>query len=225
MNDGAVNIFPVGGTGELDWAVLEEGIDLDNLYEGTYNITAVDESGCVEDTSFTVGALEVTDMEVFMLSSAVTCWNEEDGTATASVVGGHFPIVYLWSDALAQSTPTATGLSEDTYSVVILDDVGCTISASVAVDPTVGCLFIADALTPNGDGYNDEWIVGGLEYFPSATGSVFNRYGQLLFESVGYTERWDGRFNNAPLAVADYYYVIDFSNGSDPITGTVTLKY
>jgi len=55
--------------------------------------------------------------------------------------------------------------------------------------------------------------------------SVFNRYGQLLFNSVGYQEPWNGRYNNAPLPVADYYYVIEFSNGNEPITGTVTIKY
>jgi gliding motility-associated-like protein len=47
----------------------------------------------------------------------------------------------------------------------------------------------------------------------------------LLFNSLGYVERWDGRFNNAPLPVADYYYVIDFNGELEQITGTVTLKY
>jgi gliding motility-associated-like protein len=225
MNDGEVNIFPTGGTGDVTWEVLEQGIDLLNLYEGIYNITAIDSTGCVEDTAFVVAAEVDTDMLINMLSSPVTCWNEQDGTATASVVGGYQPIEYLWSDELAQTTATATGLYEDTYSVVVTDSLGCTLTRVVTVDPTIGCFFIAEAITPNGDGYNDEWIVGGLEFFPTAKVIVFNRWGQELFRSIGYKERWDGRYNNAPLPVADYYYVIEFAAGRDPITGTVTLKY
>lgn len=225
MDDGAANIFPVGGTGVLAWEIFPEGLDLDNLSEGEYAVTVVDAVGCTEDTTFMVGAEEVTDMTVAMLSSPVTCWNESDGTATASVTGGYAPITYLWSDPSAQTNATATGLPEDMYAVVITDSLGCTITRTVEVEPTVGCLFIAEAVTPNGDGYNDEWIVGGLEYFPSARVTVFNRYGQVLFESQGYETRWDGRYNNAPLPMADYYYSIEFSNGDAPITGTVTLKY
>ena len=96
---------------------------------------------------------------------------------------------------------------------------------AAAFVPTIGCFFIAEAITPNGDGYNDEWIVGGLEYFPAAEGRVFNRWGQQVFYSQGYQERWDGRYNNAPLPMADYYFVIEFAGDKDPITGTVTLKY
>lgn len=225
MFDGEVNIFPIGGTGDITWEVLEQGIDLLNLYEGIYNITAIDSTGCVEDTTFVVAAEEDTDMLINMLSSPVTCWNEQDGTATASVVGGHQPIEYLWSDELAQTTATATGLYEDTYSVVVTDSLGCTLTRVVTVDPTIGCFFIAEAITPNGDGYNDEWIVGGLEFFPTAKVMVYNRWGQELFRSIGYKERWDGRYNNAPLPMADYYYVIEFAGDRDPITGTVTLKY
>lgn len=225
MNDGAANIFPIGGTGALTWDVFPEGIDLDNLLEGEYAVTVVDAIGCTEDTVFVVDAAETTDMVVAMLSSQVTCWNEEDGTATASVTGGYAPISFVWSDDLAQTTATATGLPEDVYSVVITDSLGCTLTRTVEVEPTIGCLFIAEAVTPNGDGYNDEWIVGGLEYFPSARVTVFNRYGQVLFESQGYETRWDGRYNNAPLPMADYYYTIEFANGNAPITGTVTLKY
>ena len=225
MNDGEVNIFPIGGTGDITWDVLEEGIDLLNLYEGIYNVTAIDSTGCIEDSAFTVAADVDTDMIINMLSSPVTCWNEQDGTATASVVGGFQPIEYLWSDEGAQTTATATGLYEDTYSVVVTDSLGCTLTRVVTVDPTIGCFFIAEAITPNGDGYNDEWIVGGLEFFPTAEVRVFNRWGQQMFYSRGYQERWDGRYNNAPLPVADYYYVIEFAGDKDPITGTVTLKY
>jgi gliding motility-associated-like protein len=225
MNDGAANIFPIGGTGGVTWELLTPGIDLDNLFEGVYEVVAVDGIGCSVDTFFVVSAEEVTDMVIEMLASPVSCWNQVDGTATASVTGGYFPISYVWSDALAQTTATATGLAEDTYVVVVTDSLGCTLSETVVVEPTVGCFFIADALTPNGDGYNDEWVVGGLEFFPDAQVSVFNRYGQLLFNSVGYQEPWNGRYNNAPLPVADYYYVIEFSNGNEPITGTVTIKY
>lgn len=225
MSDGAVNVFPIGGTGDITWEIAQEGIDLLNLFEGVYNVMAVDSTGCIEDTAFVVGAEEVTDMILNMLSSPVTCWNEQDGTATASVVGGYQPVEFLWSDDLAQSTATATGLYEDMYSVVVTDSLGCTLTDVVSVDPTIGCFFIAEALTPNGDGYNDEWIVGGLEYFPTATVKVYNRWGQELFNSIGYTQRWDGRYNNAPLPVADYYYVIEFAESQDPITGTVTLKY
>ena len=225
MNDGEVNIFPIGGTGDITWEVLEEGLDLLNLYEGVYTITAIDSIGCIEDTAFTIAAEVDTDMLINMLSSPVTCWNEQDGTATASVVGGFQPIEYLWSDEDAQTTATATGLYEDTYSVVVTDSLGCTLTRVVTVEPTIGCFFIAEAITPNGDGYNDEWIVGGLEYFPAADVRVYNRWGQQVFYSQGYQIRWDGRYNNAPLPMADYYYVIEFAGDKDPITGTVTLKY
>ena len=225
MSDGAVNVFPIGGTGDITWEIAQEGIDLFNLYEGVYNITAIDSTGCVEDTAFVVAADEETDMILNMLSSPVTCWNEEDGTATASLVGGYQPVEFLWSDILAQTTATATGLFEDTYSVVVTDSLGCTLTDVVVVEPTIGCFFIAEAITPNGDGYNDEWIVGGLEFFPTAKVKVYNRWGQELFSSIGYDVRWDGRYNNAPLPMADYYYVIEFAEAQDAITGTVTLKY
>ena len=65
---------------------------------------------------------------------------------------------------LGQSTATAIGL-EDVYSVVVTDDIGCTLGFLATVDPTEDCLFIADAITPNGDGVNDRWVVGGLEFF------------------------------------------------------------
>lgn len=224
MNDGSVNVFPIGGVGNLSWEIVED-VDINNLFEGTYTVVASDETGCVAEATFEVTAEIITDMLVSVFSSPVTCWDEGDGTATAAVTGGTPPIQYLWNDPQAQITATAVGLVEEVYTVVVTDAIGCTLSYLVEVEPTVGCFFIADIITPNGDGANDEWVIGGLEFFPSSTVQVFNRWGQVLFESKGYSTRWDATFNGNVLPIADYYYIITYDPSRDPITGTVTIKY
>lgn len=224
MNDGSVNVFPIGGVGNLSWEILED-VDINNLFEGTYTVVAVDETGCTAESTFEVTAEIITDMLVSVFSSPVTCWDEGDGTATAAVTGGTPPINYLWNDPQSQITATAVGLEEEVYTVVVTDAIGCTLSYLVEVEPTVGCFFIADIITPNGDGANDEWVIGGLEFFPSSTVQVFNRWGQILFESKGYPTRWDATFNGNVLPIADYYYIITYDPAKDPITGTVTIKY
>lgn len=224
MNDGTVNIFPTGGVAPITWEIVED-VDINNLFEGTYTITGTDATGCPADTVFTVTAEIETDMEVEVFSSPVTCWNEADGTATAAVTGGTPPITYQWDDENNQVTATAIGLPEDNYTVTVTDAIGCNLSFLVEVEPTVGCFFIATAITPNGDGSNDDWVIGGLEYFPQSSVQVYNRWGQLLFESRGYSTRWDATWNGRRVPVADYYFVITYDPNKEPITGTVTVKY
>lgn len=225
MDDGVAIIGTVGGSGETAWEFVGEDVDVLNLFEGEYSVTAADTAGCTADSTFTVAADIVTDMVVEIFSSPVTCWQTSDGTATAAVTGGQQPIQYVWSDPAGQTTATAIGLSEDVYSVTVTDDIGCTLGFLATVDPTEDCLFIADAITPNADGINDRWVVGGLEFFPQSEVEVFNRWGQLLFRSKPGTTWWDGTFNGALLPASDYYYVITVFPGAEPITGTVTLKY
>ncbi|MFZ6052234.1 T9SS type B sorting domain-containing protein [Halocola ammonii] len=224
MTDGSANVEAIGGTGEISIDV--GGIDLDNLAEGEYIVTAVDSVGCfAQDTIFMESNIE-SDLTLELFSSPVTCWNQGDGTATAAVSGGEGPISYVWNDEDEQTTATAVGLPEELYSVTVTDAQGCELSGSVEVEPTVGCFFIATAITPNSDGINDEWVIGGLEFFPNVLVQVYNRWGQLVFESRGYPTRWDGRFNGNRLPIADYYYVITFEeSGLDTMTGTVTIKY
>ena len=225
MNDGVAIIGTVGGSGETAWEFVGEDVDVLNLFEGEYSVAAADTAGCTADSTFTVAADIVTDMVVEIFTSPVTCWQTSDGTATAAVTGGQQPIQYEWSDAGGQTTATAIGLSEDVYSVTVTDDIGCTLGFLATVEPTEDCLFIADALTPNADGINDRWVVGGLEFFPQSEVEVFNRWGQLVFRSKPGTTWWDGTFNGALLPASDYYYVISVFPGAQPITGTVTLKY
>lgn len=225
MDDGVAIIGTVGGSGESAWEFVGGAIDVLNLFEGEYFVTAQDTAGCTADSSFIVEADIVTDMLVEIFSSPVSCWQTRDGTATAAVTGGQQPISFIWSDANGQTTATAIGLSEDVYSVTVTDNIGCTLGFLATVEPTEECLFIADAITPNGDGVNDRWVVGGLEFYPQSEVQVFNRWGQLLFRSKPGTTWWDGTADGAMLPASDYYYMISVEPGAEPITGTVTLKY
>ncbi|GEM_PF-221850 len=235
MCDGSAAILFSGGTGELTAQFFPEELDpncgigsctLVDLCEGVYSVTVTDEDNCEMDTTIVIGAEIVTDMILSLFSSPETCWNEMDGTVTVAVTNGSLPINYSWSDPLEQITATAVGLvSNEVYTVTVTDAIGCTLTEQIEVEPTIGCFFIATALTPNGDGVNDYWLLGGLEYFPESEVQVFNRWGQVMFESRGYQAPWDGTFKGNNLPVADYYFVINYSDEADPIMGTVTIKY
>jgi gliding motility-associated-like protein len=225
MTDGSYQIGLFGGSGNVGWVILGEAVVQDALAEGVYELYGFDDLGCEVDSSFVIGAETVSDMMLDMFSTPVSCWETSDGTATVAVTGGIAPITYAWNDSNGQSTSTAVGLEADTYVVVVTDDIGCTYSESVEVESNEDCLFIADGITPNGDGINDTWVVGGLEFFPSSSVTVHNRWGQVMFESAPGTTPWDGTFNGQFVPASDYYFVIRTEPGKKPITGTVTVKY
>jgi gliding motility-associated-like protein len=82
---------------------------------------------------------------------------------------------------------------------------------------------IPGGISPNGDGVNEYWDIQGLEDYPNATVTVFNRWGQQVFYSTSKMFTWDGTSNGQECPTADYYYVIDLGNG-EKFNGVVTLK-
>jgi gliding motility-associated-like protein len=200
--------------------------DILNLGETVIILTVFDENQCSIRDSIEVVPDLITNMVLNTFSSPETCWDMQDGTDTVSVQYGFGPITYQWDDPNMQTTAIATNLiSSETYTVIVTDSIGCTLTTEVFIEPTIGCFYITNAITPNGDGSNDQWMIGGLEFFPNAKVQVVNRWGQVVFESTGYPAAWDGTYKGEPLPVADYYYIIDYSEEADPIMGTVTIKY
>jgi gliding motility-associated-like protein len=227
MNDGSAIITAVGGTEPLtfDLGGLTSD-DLNQLAFGIYPVTVTDAFNCSSSGEIVIGYDFVSDLSAVVFTTPVTCWNQQDGTATAVVSGGFEPVSVQWNDSRLQKTHTAVGLSEETYEAVITDNLGCNIAVQAVIEFNIGCFFIANVLTPNGDGSNDFWTIGGLEHFPNSSVVVFDRWGSKLFESRGgYNIPWDGKYNSNKLPAADYYYVITYDPAKEPITGTVTIKY
>lgn len=145
-------------------------------------------------------------------------------TATGAGDGGS----YLWEpdtdlDDATLASPTASPNVTTLYYVTGTDTNGCSATDSVEVQVIPGIVF-PDGITPNGDGKNETWIIDNIDFFPECLVEVYNRWGQLMFSSKGYSVPWDGRYEGKDLPVGTYYYVIDLNkDGFEPYTGPITI--
>jgi gliding motility-associated-like protein len=78
--------------------------------------------------------------------------------------------------------------------------------------------------TPNGDTYNDFWEVKGLNNYPKAEVSIFDRYGKLISVLNITKPTWDGKFNNNLLPADDYWYVLRIDDTKPEKRGHFSLK-
>src|ERR1035437_7308686 len=70
---------------------------------------------------------------------------------------------------------------------------------------------ISSLFTPNNDGMNDYWYIPDLEQYGKLQVTVYNRFGQAVYQSDSYKNDWDGTCKGYPLPSASYYYIIKSS--------------
>lgn len=118
--------------------------------------------------------------------------------------------------------PVASPTETTSYRLTVASAEGCSSSADVTVK-VLKYLVIPNAFTPNGDGKNDIWDIKYLDSYPSNTVEIFNRYGEKIFFSMGYTIPWDGRYKGTYLSSGTYYYIINPKNGRKAVSGSITI--
>lgn len=118
--------------------------------------------------------------------------------------------------------PIAVLNSTTTFTVTVSSPNTCPAEDEVTVNIVQPPRF-ANSFTPNGDGVNDTWEIRNTEAFPDLAVSIYNRWGALLFSSVGYDIPWDGSFNGQQMPSGSYYYVIELGNGIEPYKGDLTI--
>ena len=235
-SDGDASLLFTGGTGALhisiqdgNFEILPQSVfdyQLGNLGVGPISIDVEDDAGCSINEVIEVESTFPSNLNLNTTSTEESCFNNLDGSAEVLFQGGNGPFSFLWNDQSAQQTALATGLvGNRNYRVQVTDANNCVYERTVFVPLKDGCIFIANAITPNGDGANDTWVIGGLDGYADAHVQVVNRYGQIVFESNGYANPWRGTLNNEPLPPADYYYVVSYDKSKEPLTGVVSIKY
>lgn len=84
-------------------------------------------------------------------------------------------------------------------------------------------LYIPNAFTPNGDGINDAFGVKG-EGLRNFTMRIFDRWGEIIFESDNPLHQWDGSYKGRPVQEGTYVYQVSSEAlGRQSRTGAVTV--
>lgn len=123
-------------------------------------------------------------------------------------------VSYLWSPASPLNNPFAQNplatLTNDTYfNVQVTDVAGCIGNDGVFIKVYKGpTYYLPNAFSPNGDGLNEKFRpipvgIKSTEYF-----RIYNRYGQLLFESNKWLDGWDGKYLGKPQQTGAYVWLI-----------------
>lgn len=158
------------------------------------------------------------------------------GESTSAMAQGGSPgTTYTWepmpefheitSDSTMTFYPTQEG---QTISISAVGTIGdCTVNAPIFVH-ILSPISIYNALTPNGDNIDDTWTIAGIDrpVFEAAVVSVFDRWGQQVFKSLGYRTPWDGTNNGKYLPSGAYYYVIELNTYNlyiPPYVGIVSI--
>ena len=157
----------------------------------------------------------------------IVCFNEN-----ASIVldAGPYAEQYHWTDANFSTTQTIEVVEEGYYTVALTNGASCTIMDTIHVNEIcISSLYIPNAFSPNADGTNDMFSAKGLnidEYHLM----IFDRWGELLFESFDIGRGWDGTYMGNPCQIEVYVWKLDWISTDaqemktrNERVGTVTL--
>ncbi len=206
----------VSATGLFNPAAASVGI---NTIRYTYNAN----NGCsnYKDQTIEVYPVPVANAgpDKFVLEGGIT-------TLTPAV-NASYPVTYLWTPATwldnpESEAPKTSPLSDITYTLTVTSDKGCSSSDNVFVK-ILKAPLIPNIFSPNNDGIHDKWEISYLASYPGCTVDIYNRYGQLIYHSVGYDKPWDGTVNGKQVPVGTYYYIIDPKNGRQKMSGYVDV--
>jgi len=187
-SDGTSTATPTNGTGPYTylWSNSQTEQTATGLTGGlSYNVTVTDSLGCIMTGSTTIGvscnlSLDLIITEPHGLLS--------EGIITAMPSGGTEPYTYLWSDS--QTGQTATGLTGgNTYGIIVTDNVGCNINASILLNSACEISFIFTGETAHATAANGTLTAipsGGTE--PYAYSWNNSQTGQTITGLSGNTE-------------------------------------
>jgi gliding motility-associated-like protein len=174
----------------------------------TTTYTFIPTSGqCAESTDLTVQVNSAPLINVLPPNPTIAL----GGSIQLSANGAN---TYVWTNGTTLScvacpNPIANPIASTTYTVTGTNANGCSDTAEVTVfvDGQCNDVFIPTRFSPNENGptVNNEFRVFG-NCIESMKISIYDRWGERVFESVNQAETWDGTFKGKPLNSGAYVY-------------------
>ncbi|PIQ14701.1 MAG: hypothetical protein COW67_12435 [Flavobacteriales bacterium CG18_big_fil_WC_8_21_14_2_50_32_9] len=208
---------------------------------GIYSDTIVGGSSLGCDSIATTTLMVTLTPIAVATSNSPVCLGESINLYAATVSGS----TYDWTGpngfVSSNQNPiilSATFLDSGIYTLTVTDITCSTFSSSTVTvvindcsnDTTVLDFNIPEGFSPNNDGTNDVFVIRGIDRYPSNTFTIYNRWGNKLFEASPYKNDWDGKSTTGitvggdDLPVGTYFYILDLGDGSKIFKGTIYLN-
>lgn len=206
--NGALQANISGGTPgyNIIWSSGDTSNYIDELCPGEYFVSVEDLKGC----SALDSALLITNgFSPFALNVDANPDTIFSGESTILSANPESSGVFSWSPTTGLQNPnalvtSATPSASTTYTFTASDSSGeCTFDTSITVvvldyicgDPNI---FIPNAFSPNGDNQNDILYLRGAN-LEAINLSIYNRWGELVFETLNTDRGWDGSYKGRPV--------------------------
>jgi len=210
-NNGTINTTASGGTPGYTYTwtpSVGSGPMVTGLVAGTYTLVVADQNGCSSTTTYTI--TQPAAITVSTITNSSTCGNS-NGFVSVTPLGGTPGYTYLWNDPSTQTTAIATSLPAGTYTAIVTDANGCSVSTAVVLSDQAGPTLAPFTFT--------EPLCSGT---PLGTATVFPVGGTPL-----YTYLWSGigaqTTQTATALVAATYTVTVTDNNGCTAVGSVTV--
>lgn len=226
--DGIIDGDITGGSGVYTFMLNGEATSfpVTDLCPGTYTLKVTDDLDVSESVDVVLTEPSALTIEV---TDEIDCVTGSDGFIEVEVSGGTGAYTYQWS--VAGSSSRITGLSSGNYSVLVEDENGCQIAEeNIELESCDGpggeCFSHTPILSPNGDEFNNEFVIQCATTVENEL-SVFDRWGNLVFNMANYDNTWSGVSTGGDeLPEGGYMWVLEVTNtdGSREIEkGTLTI--
>lgn len=198
---------------------LPSGVVVGN--PGTYSDTVSTSGGCDSIINVNVNVMTVTAFAG--LDDIIAYGSSTNLTASGGVSYSWSPSTGLSSTTTANTT--ASPLTTTSYTVTVTGGNGCTASDVVTIfvdlPPCGGAsvdlkTLIPNAFSPNDDGINDGLCIPKNPCIVKLTLSIYDRWGEKVYESSSLDQCWDGLYRGKKLdsAVFAYYFTVVFVDGT-----------
>jgi len=230
-SNGAVQVYVENGNAPYTytWSNGETSNFIDSIPAGPYDVDIVDAFGC--STTLHVDIAQPDSLYVSLITSTypggtnVGTYGGADGYILSEVIGGTPVYTYTWSNG--QSTEGITNLTEGNYTLICTDQNGCVAYATSRLTAPA-MLEMPSGFSPNGDESNETFVVHGIEAYPINEISIYNRWGNIVYQLDNYSNEWAGdNASGDPLPDATYFVILTvFPSDGESITlkGYVDLR-
>ena len=165
-------------------------IDLDNTLNADFTFSDVI---CPEDLAI------FKDKSIGKVQS----WNWDFGNGSTSTQKDPAPQKYI--------APTATREQQYTARLIIRNDLNCFDTVSHSFKAVNTCrIAVPNAFTPNNDGKNDFLYPLNAYKADNLVFRVFNRFGQMVYETRDWTKKWDGTVNGQKQSTGTFVWVLSY---------------